>query len=104
MGAHYRSDFPQAKRPGWQQHSRLSLGEGISGTPPRKSRGLLLALKGCRLTGRSVMAAVANEEGPVIAQDFADVLSRFVDRRQGLITINDVLARIVGRQARGKFP
>jgi L-aspartate oxidase len=46
VGAHYRSDFPQAKRPGWQQHSRLSLGEGISGTPPRKSRGLLLALKG----------------------------------------------------------
>jgi L-aspartate oxidase len=46
VGAHYRSDFPQVKRPGWQQHSRLSLGEGISGTPPRKSRGLLLALKG----------------------------------------------------------
>ena len=46
VGAHYRSDFPQAKRPGWHQHSRLSLGEGISGTPPRKSRGLLLALKG----------------------------------------------------------
>lgn len=46
---------------------------------------------------------VANEEGPVIAQDFADVLSRFVDRRQGLITINDVLARIVGRQGKGQI-
>jgi len=46
VGAHYRSDFPQAKRPGWQQHSRLSMGEGISGKVSRKSRGLLLALKG----------------------------------------------------------
>jgi L-aspartate oxidase len=46
IGAHYRSDFPQAKRPGWQQHSRLSMGDGISGTAPRRSRGLLLALKG----------------------------------------------------------
>jgi L-aspartate oxidase len=46
IGAHYRADFPQAKRPGWQQHSRLSMGDGISGTAPRKSRGLLLALKG----------------------------------------------------------
>src|SRR5215510_9087923 len=46
VGAHYRSDFPQAKRPGWQQHSRLSIGDGISGRPPQKSRGLLLALRG----------------------------------------------------------
>jgi len=47
VGAHYRSDFPQAKRPGWQQHSRLSMGDGISGKPPhQKSRGLLLALRG----------------------------------------------------------
>jgi L-aspartate oxidase len=46
IGAHYRSDFPQAKRPGWQQHSRLSMGDGLSGTAPRKSRGLLLALTG----------------------------------------------------------
>ncbi len=46
IGAHYRADFPQAKRPGWQQHSRLSTGDGITGAAPRKSRGLLLALKG----------------------------------------------------------
>src|SRR5499427_2762498 len=46
VGAHYRSDFPQAKRPGWQQHSRLSMGDGISGKPPQKSRGLVLALRG----------------------------------------------------------
>jgi L-aspartate oxidase len=46
IGAHYRADFPQAKRPGWQQHSRLSMGEGVSGKRPRKSKGLLLALRG----------------------------------------------------------
>lgn len=46
VGAHYRSDFPQAKRPGWQQHSRLSMGERVSGKRTRKSRGLLLALGG----------------------------------------------------------
>lgn len=45
VGAHYRSDFPQAKRQGWQQHSRLSSGDEISGSS-RKSRGLLLALRG----------------------------------------------------------
>lgn len=46
VGAHYRSDFPHAKRPGWQQHSRLSMGENVSGKKSRKSRGLLLALRG----------------------------------------------------------
>jgi len=46
VGAHYRSDFPQNKRAGWQQHSRLSIEEGVSGKTPRKSRGLLLELKG----------------------------------------------------------
>jgi L-aspartate oxidase len=42
IGAHYRADFPQAKRAGWQQHSRLSIAEEISGKQVRKSRGLLL--------------------------------------------------------------
>lgn len=46
VGAHYRSDFPQAKRAGWQQHSRLSIDEVISGKRSRKSRGLLLTLQG----------------------------------------------------------
>jgi L-aspartate oxidase len=45
IGAHYRSDFPQAKRPGWQQHSRLSMSDGISEMPPKKSQGLLLSLR-----------------------------------------------------------
>ena len=47
VGAHYRSDFPEAKRAGWQQHSRLSSGEVVSGkTVQKKSRGLLLSLRG----------------------------------------------------------
>jgi L-aspartate oxidase len=46
VGAHYRSDFPQTKRAGWQEHSRLSIDEGISGKKSRKSRGLLLTLQG----------------------------------------------------------
>lgn len=45
VGAHYRSDFPQAKRAGWQQHSRLSMDESLSGKTARKSRGLLLAFR-----------------------------------------------------------
>ena len=43
VGAHYRSDFPEAERAGWQQHSRLSSGEVVSGKISQKSRGLLLS-------------------------------------------------------------
>ncbi|WP_455241612.1 L-aspartate oxidase [Petrachloros mirabilis] len=46
VGAHYRADFPQTKRPGWQQHSRIAMSEGLSGKKPRKSQGLLLAMRG----------------------------------------------------------
>lgn len=46
VGAHYRSDFPQERRAGWQQHSRLSIDDGVSGKKPRKSQGLLLELRG----------------------------------------------------------
>jgi L-aspartate oxidase len=46
VGAHYRSDFPQAKRTGWQQHSRISMVDGVSGEKVRKGRGLALALSG----------------------------------------------------------
>jgi L-aspartate oxidase len=44
VGAHYRADFPQTKRAGWQQHSRVSMADGISGRRVQKSRGLILAL------------------------------------------------------------
>src|SRR5437868_5466884 len=43
VGAHYRSDFPEAERTGWQQHSRLSSGEVVSEKISQKSRGLLLS-------------------------------------------------------------
>jgi L-aspartate oxidase len=46
VGAHYRSDFPQAKRAGWQQHSRVSMVDGVSGRKVRKAQGLVLALPG----------------------------------------------------------
>lgn len=46
VGAHYRSDFPQSKRPGWQRHSRISMGGRVSGKKVRKSQGLLLTMYG----------------------------------------------------------
>jgi L-aspartate oxidase len=46
VGAHYRSDFPQAKRIGWQQHSRVSMVDVFSERKVRKARGLVLALPG----------------------------------------------------------
>jgi L-aspartate oxidase len=36
IGAHYRSDVPPGKRPGWRQHSHLSLNSlSVSGRPPK---------------------------------------------------------------------
>src|SRR5215470_1317699 len=46
VGAHYRSDFPEVKRAGWRQHSRLASGEVVIGKTAQKSRGLLLSLRG----------------------------------------------------------
>ena len=46
VGAHYRSDCLEAKRAGWQQHSRLSSGDVVSGKAARQSRGSLLSLRG----------------------------------------------------------
>ncbi|BCA54743.1 L-aspartate oxidase [Nitrospira sp. KM1] len=46
VGAHYRSDFPQEKRAGWQEHSRLSIDSAFSEKRSRKSQGLLLTLRG----------------------------------------------------------
>jgi L-aspartate oxidase len=37
IGAHYRSDVPPGKVPGWKQHSHLSMGDPIvSGRPPKE--------------------------------------------------------------------
>jgi L-aspartate oxidase len=45
VGAHFRSDFPEAKRPGWKQHSHISLQETISERPEPVQRGRVLALR-----------------------------------------------------------
>ncbi len=45
VGAHYRSDIPPGKRPGWKQHSHLSIaGPTVSGKP-QKERGLLIEFR-----------------------------------------------------------
>ncbi|HET6674617.1 MAG TPA: L-aspartate oxidase [Nitrospiraceae bacterium] len=45
VGAHYRSDVPPGKRPGWKQHSHLSIaGSAVSGKP-QKERGLLIEFR-----------------------------------------------------------
>jgi L-aspartate oxidase len=45
VGAHYRSDVPPGKRPGWKQHSHISIADSaVSGTP-RKERGSLVEFR-----------------------------------------------------------
>jgi L-aspartate oxidase len=45
VGAHYRSDFPGSKRPGWKQHSQLYLGGRTTGLTEPKTRGRVVALR-----------------------------------------------------------
>lgn len=45
VGAHFRSDFPEAKRSGWKHHSQLSLGQPAIEQEKRKSRGIVVALR-----------------------------------------------------------
>lgn len=46
VGAHFRSDFPEAKRSGWKQHSQLSLGEEpATDRERRRARGMVVALR-----------------------------------------------------------
>lgn len=42
IGAHYRSDVPAGKRPGWKQHSRISITDSVVSGKPRKERGSLI--------------------------------------------------------------
>ncbi|MEW6543161.1 MAG: L-aspartate oxidase [Nitrospirota bacterium] len=37
VGAHYRADFPDSRRPGWNQHSRLEPAELVSGSDRRRT-------------------------------------------------------------------
>jgi L-aspartate oxidase len=45
VGAHYRSDFPESKRPGWKQHSRLCLKIPTTGRTESKIQGRVVALR-----------------------------------------------------------
>lgn len=45
VGAHFRSDFPEAKRSGWKQHSQLSLGAPAIERERRRGRGIVVALR-----------------------------------------------------------
>lgn len=45
VGAHFRSDFPEAKRSGWKHHSQLSLGKPAIEEERRKSRGIVVVLR-----------------------------------------------------------
>ena len=45
VGAHYRSDFPDSKRPGWKQHSRLCWEDRTTGRTESKPRGRVVALR-----------------------------------------------------------
>lgn len=55
VGAHFRSDFPQAKRPGWKQHSQISLNETSTGRKMPAKQGLVIAMQSrkVRLRGRN---------------------------------------------------
>jgi L-aspartate oxidase len=45
VGAHYRSDFPGSKRPGWKQHSQLRSGARTTGQTESKTQGRVVALR-----------------------------------------------------------
>jgi L-aspartate oxidase len=45
VGAHFRSDIPESKRPGWKQHSQLSVKEPAIGRERQKNSGLVVALR-----------------------------------------------------------
>ena len=45
VGAHYRSDFPEARRPGWKAHSRQCLTDRTTEPAGLKSQGKLVPLR-----------------------------------------------------------
>lgn len=45
VGAHYRSDFPGARRPGWKAHSRLRLTDRTTGRVESRPQGKLVPLR-----------------------------------------------------------
>ncbi len=55
VGAHFRSDMPESKRPGWKQHSQLSVKKSAIGQERQKHSGQVVALQSpkTQLRGRS---------------------------------------------------
>ncbi len=55
VGAHFRSDIPESKRPGWKQHSQLSVKKSAIGQEQQKHSGQVVALPSpkTQLRGRS---------------------------------------------------
>lgn len=52
VGAHFRSDFPDANRPGWKQHSQLYLSERVTERAGRKKQGQLIDLRAAKTQSR----------------------------------------------------
>jgi L-aspartate oxidase len=52
VGAHFRSDFPESKRPGWKQHSQLYLTERSTEQTGRTKQGLVIALRAPKTRSR----------------------------------------------------
>ena len=70
VGAHYRSDFPEAKRAGWRQHSRLASGKWLAGRQLRNRRGCC-CLRGAVSADWSLHDdAIAHQECAVISRTF----------------------------------
>ena len=92
--------FSGGQTAGWQQHSRLSSGRRISGKTLQKIAGVAVVSAGRVSADRAFGDdAVAHEEGAVVSENLADVLSGFIERGKCLIAIDACLSRIIGRQS-----
>lgn len=52
VGAHFRSDIPESKRPGWKQHSQLSVKKSVIGQERQKRSGQVVALQSPKTQSR----------------------------------------------------
>ena len=52
VGAHFRSDIPESKRPGWKQHSQLSVKKLVIGQERQKHSGQVVALQSPKTQSR----------------------------------------------------
>ncbi|MBH0205020.1 MAG: L-aspartate oxidase [Nitrospira sp.] len=52
VGAHFRSDIPESKRPGWKQHSQLSVKKPVIGQERQKRSGQVVALQSPKTQSR----------------------------------------------------